>query len=66
VFITQSDSGHNQFNASFFVGGLVTAGISNAWSRPEDRTLSSTMGRFGLHVAYRGLSNVMHELFGKR
>jgi hypothetical protein len=66
VFITQSDSGHNQFNASFFAGGLVTAGLSNVWSRPEDQTISSTMGRFGLHVAYRGLSNIIHELFGKR
>ena len=66
VFITQGDNGHNQFNASFFAGGLVTAGISNVWSRPEDRTVSSTMGRFGLHVAYRGLSNVIHELFGRR
>jgi hypothetical protein len=66
VFITQSDNGHNQFNASFFAGGLVTAGISNVWSRRDDRTVSSTMGRFGLHVAYRGLSNVVHELFGRR
>ena len=66
VFITQSDGGHNQFNASFFAGGLVTAGISNVWSRPEDQTVSSTMGRFGLHVAYRALSNVTRELFGKR
>ncbi len=65
VFITQGDNGRNQFNASFFVGGLATAGISNAWSRPEDRTVSSTMGRWGLHVAYRGLSNVIHELFGR-
>jgi hypothetical protein len=65
VFITQGDNGHNQFNASFFAGGLVTAGISNVWSRPEDRTVSSTMGRFGLHVAYRGLSNVIHEMFGR-
>jgi hypothetical protein len=66
VFITQGDNGHNQFNASFFAGGLVTAGISNVWARPEDRTVSSTFGRFGLHVAYRGLSNVVHELFGRR
>ena len=66
VFITQGDNGHNQFNASFFAGGLVTAGISNVWARPEDRTVSSTFGRFGLHVAYRGLSNVIHELFGRR
>jgi hypothetical protein len=66
VFITQGDNGHSQFNASFFAGGLVTAGISNVWSRPDDRTVSSTFGRFGLHVAYRGLSNVIHELFGRR
>ena len=66
VFITYSDSGHNQFNTSFFAGGLTAAGISNAWAREEDRTVSSTLSRFGFHVAYRGLSNVVRELFGKR
>jgi len=66
VFVTQSDSGHNQFNASFLAGGLVTAGISNAWVRLEDRNVSNTMGRFGTHVAYRALSNVIKELFGRR
>jgi hypothetical protein len=66
VFITQSDSGHDQFNASFSAGGLVAAGISNAWARPEDRTVSSTMGRFGLHVGYRALSNILREFFSKK
>ena len=66
VFITRSDGGKNQFNASFLFGGLTTAGISNAWSRPEDRTLSSTMGRFGTHVGYKALANVIRELFGRR
>src|SRR3989442_7718782 len=66
VFITRSDSGNNQFNVSFFIGGLTAAGISNVWVRKEDRTVSSTMSRFGLHVAYRALSNVTRELFGKR
>jgi hypothetical protein len=66
VFVTQSDSGHSQFNASFLAGGLVTAGISNAWVRPEHRNVSDTMGRFGTHVAYRALSNVIKELFGRR
>ena len=66
VFITRSDSGNNQFNASFLAGGLVTAGISNAWVRHDDRTVSSTFSRFGTHVAYRALSNVIKELFGKR
>jgi hypothetical protein len=63
VFITPSDSGHNQFNASFFAGGLTTAAISNVWVREDDRTWSSTLGRFGLHVAYRGLSNIIQEVF---
>jgi hypothetical protein len=66
VFVTRSDSGTNQFNASFFAGGLVAAGISNAWARPEDRTAASTMSRFAFHVGYRALSNVVRELFGKR
>lgn len=66
VFITQSDSGNNQFNVSFFAGGLTAAGISNVWSRKEDRTVASTMTRFGLHIGYRALSNVVRELFGKR
>ena len=44
----------------------MAAGISNVWSREEDRTVGSTMTRFGLHVAYRALSNVTRELFGKR
>jgi hypothetical protein len=66
VFITRSDSGHDQFNASFLAGGLVAAGISNAWVRPEDRNVSSTISRFGLHVGYRALSNIIQELFGKK
>ena len=66
VFVTQGDNGNTQFNASFLAGGLVTAGISNVWSRPEDQTVSSTLGRFGSHVAYRALSNIIKELFGKR
>jgi hypothetical protein len=66
VFITRSDSGHDQFNASFFAGGLVAAGTSNAWVRPEDRNVSSTMSRFGVHVGYKALSNIVSELFGKK
>jgi len=66
VFITRSDSGHDQFNASFFAGGLVASGISNAWVRPEDRNVSSTMSRFGFHVGYRALSNIVSELFHKK
>ena len=63
VFITRSDSGHDQFNVSFLAGGMTAAGISNLWVRDEDRGISNTMGRFGLHVGYKALSNVISELF---
>lgn len=66
VFVTQGDNGNTQFNSSFLAGGLVTAGISNLWSRSEDQTVSSTFSRFGTHVAYRALSNIIKELFAKR
>jgi hypothetical protein len=63
IFITRSDSGHDQFNVSFLAGGMTAAGISNLWVRDEDRGISNIMGRFGLHVGYKALSNVMSELF---
>jgi hypothetical protein len=66
VFVTRSDGGQNQFNLSFFAGGLTAEAVSNAWTRPEDRSLSRTMSRFGTHIGYRALSNIMKEFFGKR
>ena len=32
----------------------------------EKTFVSSTMGRFGFHVGYRALSNIVRELFGKK
>jgi len=63
VFITQSDGGHDQFNVSFLAGGMTAAGISNLWVRDEHRGISNTMSRFGSHVGYKALSNVISELF---
>ena len=51
---------------SFLAGGLTAAGISNAWVREEHRNLSDTMSRFGTHVGYKALTNVIKELFGRR
>ena len=63
VVITQSDHGKDQFNISFLAGGITAAGISNVWVRQDDRTLSSTISRFGYHVAYRALANILKEMF---
>ena len=66
VLVTRSDGGKDQFNVSFLAGGLTAAGISNVWVRADDRTFSSTMGRFGTHLGYKALGNVIRELFGRR
>ena len=66
LFVTRSDQGASQFNASFIAGGLTSAAISNAWERDERRTAAETMKRWGLHLGFTAASNIIHEFFGKR
>lgn len=65
LFVTRSDQGTSQFNTSFIVGGLTTAGLSNVWERDERRTTAETMKRWGLHLGFTAASNIIHEFFGK-
>lgn len=65
LFVTRSDQGASQFNASFIVGGLTAAGLSNAWEREERQTAGETMKRFGLHVGFAAAANILHEFIGK-
>lgn len=65
LFVTRSDQGERQFNASFLAGGLTTAAISNAWEREERRNAQDTMKRWGLHVGFTAVSNIFHEFVGK-
>jgi hypothetical protein len=65
VFITQGDRcGCDQFNASFLIGGLTAAGISNVWEREERQTVGKTFQRWGTHIAIRALSNILREFIG--
>jgi hypothetical protein len=66
LFVTQSDQGSRQFNASFIAGGLTTAGLSNVWERDERRTAADTMKRWGLHVGFAAATNILHEFIGKK
>jgi hypothetical protein len=66
LFITQSDQGAKQFNASFIAGGLTAAGLSNVWERDERRTAAETIKRWGLHVGFSAAANILHEFIGKR
>jgi hypothetical protein len=65
LFVTQSDQGAKQFNASFIAGGLTAAGLSNVWERDERRTAADTMKRWGLHVGFAAVANILHEFIGK-
>jgi hypothetical protein len=65
VFITRSDQGASQFNGSFLAGGLTTAAISNVWEREERRNTQDTMKRWGLHVGFAAVSNIIREFVGK-
>jgi hypothetical protein len=63
VFVTQGDHGGSQFNASFILGGLTTAGISNAWEQDKHVNAQDTFKRWGTHIGLTALTNVLHELF---
>lgn len=65
LFVTRNDRGASQFNASFVAGGLTAAGLSNAWEREERQTAGETMKRFGLHVGFAAVANILHEFIGK-
>ena len=64
VFVTQGDRGGSQFNASFIFGGLTAAGISNLWERDEHVNVGSTFSRWGAHVGFTALSNILREYIG--
>lgn len=64
VFITRGDNGNDQFNASFLLGGAMTAAISNVWERDENQTVNRSLSRWGIHIGFSALSNVAREFLG--
>jgi hypothetical protein len=64
IFITRTDSGHNQFNYSEIVGSAIAAGISTYSYHPHsDQNLSNTASVWGTQVGYDTLTLVVKEFW---
>jgi hypothetical protein len=64
IFVTRSDSGHSQFNASEIFGSAIAAGISTYTYHPRDeRTLSNTTSVWGSQVGYDALTYILKEFW---
>lgn len=64
ILITRGDRGGSQFNASYLLGGAMTAAISNVWVREEHRNTKDSFIRWGNHIAFTALSNILKEFLG--
>ena len=64
VFVTQSDRGGTQFNATFIAGGLTAAAISNAWERDERVNAVNSLTRWAMHVGTTAFTNIVREFIG--
>jgi hypothetical protein len=63
LFVTRTDSGHDHFNYSEFIGNAVAAAISNIYHVPADRTASRNATTFAFLIIYDGLSNGLKEFW---
>jgi len=64
IFVTFTDSGHEQFNYSEIVGSALAAGISTYSYYPQnERNLGTTASNWGTQVGYDTLSIVVKEFW---
>ena len=64
IFVTRTDSGHQQFNYSEIVGSAMSAAISTYSYHPEgDRTLPNTASVWGTEVGYDTITIVVKEFW---
>jgi hypothetical protein len=64
MFVTRTDSGHQQFNYSEIFGSAISAGISTYTYHPhEDKTLSNTLSVWGSQVGYDTMTVVLKEFW---
>jgi hypothetical protein len=62
IFVTRTDSGHQQFNFSEFLGSALAAGISTYSYHPRaDKNLPNTASVWGTQVGYDTLTLVVKE-----
>jgi hypothetical protein len=64
IFVTRTDSGHQQFNFSEIFGSAASAAISTYSYHPSaDRTLSNTASVWGTQVGYDTITYVVKEFW---
>lgn len=63
IFITRTDSGHNQFNSSEIVGNLMAASLSNAYHPVQDRSFANTMSEWGTGTMWDAMANLAEEFW---
>lgn len=61
IWVTQTDTDHRTFNFSEILGAGASAGISNFYYPPEDRTLSANLSRWGVMVGEDTFFNLLKE-----
>jgi hypothetical protein len=61
VVITRTDEGHETFNWSGVLGGLMAEGLANSYLPDGERTAGKTFGRFGVRIGFGSLGNVVKE-----
>lgn len=63
VFVTRSDSGRKEFNASMVLGSITSTALSNAYYPPRARGVGITLGNIGWSLVDDGASNVFREFW---
>lgn len=63
TFVTRSDSGKEQFNYSEIIGSGIASGISTLYYPSRERTLTNTLGSWGINIAVDAFGFVIQELY---
>jgi hypothetical protein len=64
MFVTRTDAGGEQFNASEILGGAISAGISTYSYHPRaDRTVVNTLSVWGTQLGYDTITAVVKEFW---
>ncbi|HVB58789.1 MAG TPA: hypothetical protein VNE63_20485 [Candidatus Acidoferrales bacterium] len=63
IFVTRTDSQHEQFNFSEIGGNAAAAGLSNIYHPAEDRSFANTMSVWGTDIMWDTVANVAKEFW---
>jgi hypothetical protein len=61
--VTRTRAGAPTLNISELAGTAAAAGVSNIYYSPDDRTMSSTMTRWGMQVMWDTVANELKEFW---